>query len=405
MQPLKIGVIGGGAAGFFGAIVCAQQNPDNQIFLFEKHKQVLSKVRISGGGRCNVTHSCFDPSLLVQNYPRGHRALRGPFARFQPKDTIDWFLARGVELKVEKDGRMFPITDNSQTIIDCLLREAKKAKVNIILQKGIERIEKKDERFQVYFHDGDCQEFDRLLIATGSSAAVWEALKKLGHTIIPPVPSLFTFNIPDHPLKDLSGVAVPKVAVSIEETNLIQEGPILITHWGFSGPAILKLSAWGARVLNGMNYKGRLKINWLCSNSYEDVQKALLEFKKSHPSKLIGNDHPFLLPKQLWKFFCSSLNIDQQIWNDLSKHQMEMLTQKLLRDIYPIEGKSTNKDEFVTCGGVCLDEVNFKTMESRKIPHLYFAGEVLDIDGITGGFNFQNAWTTGWIAGNSMSFG
>lgn len=402
MKHLSIGVIGGGAAGFFAAIACAQRFPEHQVFLFEKHKQVLSKVRISGGGRCNVTHACFDPSLLVQNYPRGHRALRGPFARFQPQDTIRWFQERGVALKTEKDGRMFPVTDSSQTIIDCLLREAQKSGVKLCLQKGLEKLAFLDGQFHLTFSDGAIHQMDRLLIATGSSAKVWEVLQNLGHTVQAPVPSLFTFNVPNHPLVELSGVSVKMAEASIEKTALKQQGPLLITHWGFSGPAILKLSAWGARLLHEMDYQGQLKINWLPHMKHESVLQALQAFKKSASSRLVSSDNPFELPKQLWKSFCQALEVDQQIWNSLSNQQMEKLIQKLLRDLYPIHGKSMNKEEFVTCGGVNLSEVDLRTMQSRLLPQLYFAGEVLDIDGVTGGFNFQNAWTTAWIAGHSM---
>lgn len=397
-------VIGGGAAGFFGAIACAQACSDKKIILLEKNRQLLSKVRISGGGRCNVTHACFDPALLVQNYPRGHRALRGPFTRFQPRDTIQWFKEHGVELKVEEDGRMFPVTDQSETIINCLMESAREAGIEVRVECGIQQIHFLNPGFSVSLSDGTLIESERLLIATGSNPKIYECLEKLGHRIVPPVPSLFTFNVPDSPLLDLAGISITKVHARIAGTDLQQTGPLLMTHWGFSGPAILKLSAWGARILYEMRYQATLIINWLPDMTKESAIACMNEFKAKNPAKQISSECPFALPKNLWKKFTTMSGLPNEVrWSHLSKAHLNSLLDTLLQSSFHIQGKSTFKEEFVTCGGINLDEVNFKTMESKICPGLYFAGEVLDIDGVTGGFNFQNAWTTGWIAGRAMA--
>lgn len=396
-------VIGGGAAGFFGAIACAEQHPSYRVILLEKARQVLAKVRVSGGGRCNVTHSCFDPALLVRHYPRGNKELRGPFTRFQPRDTIDWFESRGVKLKTEEDGRMFPVTDSSETIINCLLTQAKQYAVQVRTECGVEKISRIDSGFSIELGNGEFITSDCLLIATGSNNKVFGWIQALGHTIVSPVPSLFTFNIPNSLLKEISGISVPNVHLAIEGTDLEQNGPILITHWGFSGPAVLKLSAWGARQLHEKQYKAVLKINWLPDVSVNDLKQQMMAFKEEHPGKLVVGDPPVDLPRNLWKKLATKGGIrEDQRWSSFSNKLLSKLLTILQADFYSIDGKSTYKEEFVTCGGVFLDEVNFKTMESKKCPGLYFAGEVLDIDGVTGGFNFQNAWTTSWIAGHSM---
>lgn len=402
-EQLTIAVVGGGAAGFFGAIACAQAYPQHRVIILEKSNQILTKMRISGGGRCNVTHACFDPSLLVRNYPRGHKALRGPFSRFQPKDTIQWFESRGVPLKVEEDGRMFPVTDQSETIISCLQREAEKAGVAIRLVCGIKTLLKQEKGFKLELTTNEDLFCDRLLMATGSSPKIYPLLEALGHTVVPLVPSLFTFNVPDSPLLDLAGVSVPQARVKIKETELEQTGPLLITHWGFSGPAVLKLSAWGARILHHLDYKATFLINWLPTESEDSIRTKIKALKQEQGGKQTGSESPFLLPKQLWRRLLqlSQIDVDQR-WALLSNGQMQALIKQLLESSFSLQGKTTYKQEFVTCGGVNLDEVNFKTMESRLCPGLYFAGEVLDIDGVTGGFNFQNAWTTGWIAGHAM---
>jgi hypothetical protein len=379
-------VIGGGAAGVFAAICAKGANPDAKVALLDKSAVLLSKVRVSGGGRCNVTHACFDPSLLIQNYPRGSQELRGPFHRFQPRNTIEWFESRGVALKAEGDGRIFPVSDSSETIINALLSEAKKLGVEIFLRARIDRIEK---RFIVGPYQ--CR---KLLLATGSSLDGYAWAENLGHTIQKPVPSLFTFNVPNSPLKELSGIVVEKAELQIEGTSLKQTGPLLITHFGFSGPAALKLSAWGARILNEKGYRVNLIINWLPNTN---VLEDLLALKKKSPHRSLQSENIFQLPKNLWKHLIQ----EEKRLNDYSIKDLEDISQKLTRDLYQVDGKTTHKEEFVTCGGITLKEVNFKTMESKICPGLYFAGEILDIDGVTGGFNFQNAWTTGFIAGTS----
>ncbi len=383
-------VVGGGAAGFFAALSAKQANPQARVALLEKSAVLLAKVRISGGGRCNVTHACYDPSLLIQNYPRGFNELRGPFHRFQPKNTIQWFESRGVALKVEPDGRIFPISDDSETIIQCLLLEAQKLGVEIFLRQRIQQIIKTDRGFEAGPFVAQ-----KLILATGSTSEGHAWAEQLGHTIQKPVPSLFTFNIPTSPLKDLSGVSVEPVVLTIQ--NIWQKGPLLITHFGFSGPAALKLSAWAARALHEKNYKADLVVNWLPEE--KQVFAKLQQLKQASPQKTLLSENPFELPKNLWK---TLLGAEKRL-NDFSIRELQLLSQKLQEDRYSVDGKTTHKEEFVTCGGVTLKEINFKTMESKICPGLYFAGEILDIDGVTGGFNFQNAWTTGFIAGTSSS--
>jgi predicted Rossmann fold flavoprotein len=400
----NIVVIGGGAAGFFGAIACAKTS-SKKVIILEKMRQVLSKVRISGGGRCNVTHVCFEPALLAKNYPRGEKALIGPFTRFQPKETIRWFESHGVKLKEESDGRIFPVTDQSETIIHCLMDQAKKSGVELRTECGIEQIERLTNGYLVHTSKNEMIECERLLIASGSNPKMYDLIRTLGHTIVPPVPSLFTLTIPLFPLKELAGISVPNARVEILglPATLSQTGALLITHWGFSGPAALKLSAWGARSLHEIDYKGTIKINWAPEFNEAELQNVIVKYKTNHPSRQIGSSSPIELPRNLWKELILLSGIDtEQRWSSLSKIKILDLMKSIQSNNFPFNGKSMNKEEFVTCGGVKLDEVNFKTMESRILPGLYFAGEVLDIDGITGGFNFQNAWTTAWIAGNSM---
>lgn len=382
-------VIGGGAAGIFSAISAKTANPGAQVALLEKSAVLLAKVRISGGGRCNVTHSCFDPAALIQHYPRGGTELRGAFHRFQPRDTIHWFESRGVALKAEEDGRVFPVTDSSETVIDCLLGEARQLGVEIFLRQRFETISKIDEGFQV----GSLQT-RKLILATGSGSDGHLWAQNFGHTIQKPVPSLFTFNVPTSPLKELSGIVVEPVELKI--LGLTQRGPLLITHFGFSGPAALKLSAWGARELHEKGYRAELTINWLPD---VPVLEKLRELKKVAPQKTLSSENLFQLPKKLWKTLVS----DERRLNDYSMKEIEAFAQKLQKDVYQVDGKTTHKEEFVTCGGVTLKEVHFKTMESKVCPGLHFAGEILDIDGVTGGFNFQNAWTTGYLAGHSAA--
>ncbi len=421
MQPLRVVVIGGGAAGFFGAITCAKANPRAQVILLEAGRQLLSKVRISGGGRCNVTHACFDPAGLVQSYPRGGKALRGAFSRFQAKDTVEWFAAHSVKLKTEPDGRMFPVTDSSETIVNCLIKAADAAGIEIrtgipvasILPLnpvdgiGAEAGNEEGGGFEVVLKSKERINCDRILLATGSNLQGYHWAKDLGHTIEPPVPSLFTFNIPDSRLKDLPGVSVENVRLRLltaGKTPLEQTGPLLITHWGVSGPAALKLSAWGARVLHDCKYQATLQINWLPQYNPESLREMLLAVKSQLPQKAISTSCPVPLPRRLWQSLIAAVGIStEQRWAELSNKTLNQLIQELTQSQYQIKGKGVFKEEFVTCGGVTLKEVNFKTMESRICPGLYFAGEILDIDGVTGGFNFQNAWTTAYIAGNAIA--
>ncbi len=398
-------ILGGGAAGFFAAITCAETNPQARVTILEKSRALLSKVRISGGGRCNVTHACFDPALLVQHYPRGGAALRGPFTRFQPRDTMTWFEQRGVSLKIESDGRVFPVTDRSGTIVDCLLGTAQRANVSIRTQVSITSIEREERSgFVARSKTGETLTADRILLATGSNPQGYAWAAALGHSIEPPVPSLFTFTVDDARLQGLAGISVPDVRVEIAGTSLTQSGPLLVTHWGLSGPAILKLSAWGARVLHDQSYRAQLIVDWLPDRHEDDVRHTLQTLKSDQPRKAIGSSSPFGLPARLWLSLIGACGLDDdRRWTEISKRHLAALIDQLKRGVYDVRGKGEFKEEFVTCGGVNLDEINFKTMESRLCPGLYFAGEILDIDGLTGGFNFQAAWTTGWLAGRALA--
>ncbi|MEG4997303.1 NAD(P)/FAD-dependent oxidoreductase [Microcoleus sp. B4-D4] len=413
---LKITVIGGGAAGFFSAITCAKTYPHARVTLLEAGRQLLAKVRISGGGRCNVTHACFDPGVLVQNYPRGGKALRGAFTRFQPRDTVDWFASHGVKLKTEEDGRMFPITDDSGTIVNCLIRAAEDAGVKIRTGDAVVSVTKltgnnaeceqgdiaptDETRFEIELKSGERFKCDRILLATGSNPSGYKWAKELGNTVELPVPSLFTFNISDSRIKDLAGISVPNAKVKLPGAKLEQSGPLLITHWGLSGPAVLKLSAWGARFLHDRHYKTSVLINWLPQYNAEVLRQQLLAVKSQLSHRSIASSCPFPIPRRLWERLTSSIGIDEQKrWADLSNKILDRLLLELIQGEYQIAGKGAFKEEFVTCGGVNLKEVDFKTMESRRCPGLFFAGEILDIDGVTGGFNFQSAWTTAWLAG------
>lgn len=400
-------VIGGGAAGFFAAINCAQLHPNYSVTLFEKSSKLLSKVRISGGGRCNVTHACFDNSLLIKNYPRGEKELRNAFSRFSAADTVKWFEQRGVELKTEADGRMFPVTDKSETIVDCLMQEAEKAGVKIKLNVDItEIIKNSTNTFTLKTNGGGSFECDKLIIASGGNPkdTAYDWLKKLGHTIIKPVPSLFTFNIPNNSITHLMGVSVPNAKVRIQGTKLETEGPLLITHWGMSGPSILKASAWGARILSDLNYNFTALINWLPKYTEEKLRIEFANQRAENPAKLILNNCPVDLPKRLWEYFVNKAAISESTrWADLQKKKSNILIFNILNDEYKVQGKTTFKEEFVTCGGISLKEIDFTSMQSKLVPNLYFAGEIIDVDGITGGFNFQNAWSTGWIAAQCIN--
>lgn len=399
-------VMGAGAAGCFGAIACAEAHPQVRVTLLEAGRHPLSKVRISGGGRCNVTHACFEPGQLVHHYPRGSKALRGAFTRFQPKDTVNWFAQQGVKLKTEADGRMFPVTDDSETIVDCLLTRLRKAGVSLWTGANVTGVDRTEPGFQVQLKTGKVLQGDRLLLATGSNPQGYRIAAALGHTIEPPVPSLFTFSIPDPQLRDLAGVAVEPAQVRLllpDQKPLEQTGAVLITHWGLSGPAVLKLSAWGARALHDCGYRTQLQVNWLPLQSFDAVRQTLLAHKTDWSKRAIASRCPFPLPIRLWHYLLERAAIAPDTrWAELSKTGMNQLLENLCRLSLAIAGKGVFKEEFVTCGGVRLKEVDFKTMESRICPGLHFAGEVLDIDGITGGFNFQSAWTTGWLAGQAM---
>ncbi|HTD65404.1 MAG TPA: NAD(P)/FAD-dependent oxidoreductase [Candidatus Limnocylindria bacterium] len=406
MSSSRIIIVGGGAAGFFAAIACAEAAPKSEVVIFEKSVQFLSKVRISGGGRCNVTHACFEPRELTKRYPRGERALIAPFHRFQTSDTVAWFESRGVKLKTESDGRMFPTTDSSQTIIECLTRAAREAGVQLRNNCGVESVIKVGEQFHLTLSNGESLVCDQLLLATGGcrTAALGQLAISLGHTLEAPVPSLFTFHVEAEWLRALAGVSVESAEVSVPGAGLRERGPLLVTHWGLSGPSILRLSAWGARALHERNYQFTLHVNWLPHLNAETLGSQLDSRRKAQPAKLIINAPVAPLSARLWEALVLASGIPRDTrWSALSRTAQHELTQQLLRSEFHVTGKSLNKDEFVTCGGVRLNEVDFKTMESRRCAGLYFAGEVLDIDGITGGFNFQSAWTTGWIAGGALA--
>lgn len=399
--------IGGGAAGYFGAISFAEAAPGSRVAILEKSREVLGKVRISGGGRCNVTHACFEPKPLTTHYPRGEKTLIGPFHRWASGDTIDWFAQNGVELKTEEDGRMFPTTDQSQTIIDCFTRRAEELGIEVITGIEIDSIEKNAELWRLIPKDGPDIRAQSILIATGGirNGAGARLAGSVGHTIIQAAPSLFTFKIPDRRLEGLSGISVASVLAAIPSKKLRSNGPCLITHWGLSGPAILRLSAWGARELAESDYSFEVVINWLGKGGVEEADAMLSSAREQHPKKMVMSGLPDTgIPSRLWQRLAEMSGVGEQTtWSNLSKDARRRFANELTTGTYRVQGKSMNKDEFVTAGGVKLSEVNFKTMESRLAPGLYFAGEVLDIDGITGGFNFQSAWTTARIAGESAA--
>ena len=407
MNSERIVIVGGGAAGFFAAIACGESRRGAEILLLEKTSQFLSKVKISGGGRCNVTHADFDAREFSRRFPRGERALISAFGKFQASDTVAWFESRSVKLKAEPDGRMFPTTDSSQTIIDCLLGEARKAGIKLETNCGVERaIKKSGGGFELELSNGEKLTCDKLLLAIGGcrTPALGQLAVSLGHTLEPPVPSLFTFHVEIPWLRELAGVSVETSEVSVPGTKLRERGALLLTHWGLSGPAILRLSAWGAREMHERNYNFPLQINWLPHLTDEKLAVEFQARRKSQPAKLIVNFPIAPLPSRLWEQLVLAAGVERDTrWAALSGAAQHVLNQKLLRSEFPVTGKSLNKDEFVTCGGVRLNEINFKTMESKICPGLFFAGEVLDIDGITGGFNFQAAWTTGWIAGRALA--
>ena len=394
-------IVGGGAAGFFTAINLAEKNPKLKIAILERGKTVLEKVRISGGGRCNVTHACFIPNDLVKFYPRGERELRGPFHQFCSGDTIEWFERHGVALKIEDDGRMFPTTDSSQTIIDCFLNSVKTLKIEVLTGHSVQSLFKGDGYWKVETnHDTfSCQ---KLIMTTGSNPKIWEMLQHMGHTIVPPVPSLFTFNIKDPRIKDLMGLSA-LAKVKVKGTKLEAVGPLLITHWGMSGPGILRLSAWGARELFDKNYQFVLEVNWCNELLFEEILDQLKDLKQEHAKKAVSKKSPFDFPNRLWESLVLATGIANDTkWADLTKKQLTDLSNQLTNGQFQVNGKSTFKEEFVTAGGIDLKEINFKTMESKLHENLFFAGEIVNIDAITGGFNFQNAWTSGFIVAENI---
>ncbi len=395
----RLVIVGGGAAGFFAANVLASKTDAVEIIMLERSPKTLSKVKISGGGRCNVTHACFSAGPLSKNYPRGANRLKKAFKHFQPQDTIDWFKERGVELKTEADNRMFPTTDSSQTIIDCFQKGVIEHGVQVRKGLGVQSYEQEGEKWRLSLTDGSTLTTDFVLVATGSDRRTFEALEKLGHSIVPPVPSLFTFVIKNDPRLDgLSGVAMP-AKVRVAGSKLQEEGPFLITHWGVSGPAILRLSAWGAKELHEKNYTFTLQTNFAPEFHFDGLREALTSIKEENNKKKVCGNTQFGLPSRLWKRLTEISGIPEEMrWGDVGKKQLNKLATEIAQGEYQVTGKATFKDEFVTAGGVDLPEVNFSTMESNIFPNLYFAGEVLNIDAITGGFNFQAAWTTAWLA-------
>ncbi|MCG9970499.1 NAD(P)/FAD-dependent oxidoreductase [Christiangramia crocea] len=402
MEKYDIIIAGGGAAGFFTAINAAENDPQLRVLILERGKEVLTKVKVSGGGRCNVTHAEFIPAELVKRYPRGEKELRGPFHKFMTGDTIAWFEERGVELKIEEDGRMFPVTDNSQTIIDCFKKECKRLNIEVLKGHSLKNFKKEGEFWKVRTSKEDF-ECGKLMLATGSNTKVWNLLERMGHSIVPAVPSLFTFNIQDPRIKGLAGIST-EAEVNVEGEHLESSGPLLITHWGMSGPAILKLSAWGARELNKLDYKFRISVNWLPGRSATALLEELKKLKFSLSKQQVAKRSQFDLPRRLWQSIVSASAISTEAkWADLNKNQLKKLSEELTEAVFKVNGKSTFKEEFVTAGGIDLKEVDFKTFESKIHKDLFFAGEILNIDAITGGFNFQNAWTGAFLAAKAMS--
>ena len=400
-QNYDIILVGGGAAGFFTAINIVEKNPKLKVAILERGKNVLEKVRISGGGRCNVTHACFVPNDLVKFYPRGEKELRGPFHQFCSGDTIEWFEKHGVALKIEDDGRMFPESNSSQTIIDCFLNATQKLGIAILTGQSVQSIFRSDTFWKVetQLETFACQ---KIVMTSGSNPKMWELLESLGHSIVNPVPSLFTFNIKDPRIKDLMGVSA-FASVQVKDTKLSASGPLLITHWGMSGPGILRLSAWGARILHDKNYQFKIVVNWLNDVDFNAGIEILKELKHDQAKKAVSKKSPFEFPNRLWESLVLASEIDSETkWADLSRTQLHNLANQLTNAHFQVNGKSTFKEEFVTAGGVDLKEINFKTMESKILPDIYFAGEIVNIDAITGGFNFQNAWTSGFIVAENI---
>jgi len=403
---MKIGIIGGGAAGFFAAIQAKTNYPESTVIILEKSKKLLAKVKISGGGRCNVTNACTSISELSKAYPRGGKQLKKLFQEFNTEHTLEWFTSRDVPLYAQEDQRVFPVSNDSQSIIDCLMAEIKHLEITIKMDTSVKKLEATVEGINVFFDDVNNMFFNKVIVASGGSPKKdglrW--LEKLGHQIKAPVPSLFTFNMPKEKVKSLMGVAVENATTKIQGEKLVGNGPLLITHWGMSGPAVLVLSSFGARVLEEKNYQFNLQINWSNEQNQEVVREAILAIISEHGQKQLQNIRPYGLSSRLWLFLLDKADLSLgQKWDEIGKKGVHKLIEILANDIYAVSGKTTFKEEFVTCGGVSLESVNMKTLESKHVPGLYFAGEVLDIDAITGGYNFQAAWTTGFIAGKLKS--
>lgn len=398
-------VIGGGASGFMAALTAAENHPNDKVIIFEKSREVLSKVRISGGGRCNVTHQPSSPTSFAKNYPRGQSFLKKILTQFDATDTMRWFESRGVRLKTEPDGRVFPQTNSSQTIIQCLLKQADRLGVEIRTGVSVKNFEIIDNQFLLHLHNDAPLKVDRLIVATGGSPKMqgFDWLTQHGHDVAPPVPSLFTFNTPQNSLRTLAGISVNPVEIRIPKLKLLSNGPLLITHWGFSGPAVLKLSAWGARELADLNYRFQIRINWIPGKNFDSLQSWLHDLKAKHPKQQLSA-HPQLgIPARLWRWMAENAGIDRNLKLIETPHKkLNKMATQLTDGLFEVEGKTTFKEEFVTCGGIELTNINPLTMESTKIKGLFFTGEVLNVDGITGGFNFQNAWTTGYIAGKNV---
>ncbi|MBV9987608.1 MAG: NAD(P)/FAD-dependent oxidoreductase [Chitinophagaceae bacterium] len=405
MEQKKLVVIGGGAAGFFCAVNAARMNPGLKVTIIEKSNKLLAKVKVSGGGRCNTTHACFDIPELSTKYPRGQNFLKKTLHWFSPTNTIEWFAERGVQLKAESDGRMFPTTDNSQTIIDCLLKEASKYGIEILMQTEVTKITPSPNGYLLQTSNSRLQT-NYIALACGGypKSSMFGWLHDLGHSIAEPVPSLFTFNMPGNPVTALMGVSVEKAVVKIQGTKLSEQGPLLITHWGMSGPVILRLSAWGARQLADLNYRFTLQVNWLPEYSETTLREQWPQLRSEHGGQNIHTRNPFGLPARLWQWLLEDAGINPgQKWSGLASKDQNRLIRNLTAQEFPVSGKTTFKEEFVTCGGIKLAEIEPNTMESRIRPGIFFAGEIMDVDGITGGFNFQHAWTSGWIAAKAIA--
>ncbi len=407
----KLVVIGGGAAGFFCAVNAARLNPGLKVVIIEKTNKILSKVKVSGGGRCNITHACFDITEMSKNYPRGSNFVKKAFHQFFTTDTIQWFEDRGVKLKTEEDGRIFPVTDSSQTIIDCLLKEVNKYSVEIMMNAEVKSVVYKDNCFELRLSGFASQSHrllttDYLCIACGGypKSSMFEWIKELGHSVEIPVPSLFTFNIPGHPITKLMGITVENVRVKIVSSKLEQTGPLLITHWGLSGPAILKLSAWGAKELSAMNYEFKILINWLPVFNEQQLAEKFQSLRFELASQKIVNKNPFGLPQRLWEYLLDRSGVNnEKRWADIPAREQNKFIRNLCACEFDVKGKTTFKEEFVTAGGLKLNEIDHNSLMSKKVPNLFFAGEIMDVDGVTGGFNFQHAWTSGYIAAKTIA--